>query len=266
MTPNDLGVVFSQLIHHREIAGNPPDRALRDGELAAANILADASESDLSFLDAFLQSQGFALRVIDGFDIGIPPRPGRPNSFYLLVRYRGAEVAPYIDKRWFIDRMRDNRSKNKTAAVFWLARAWLTANWFFYERIDRPTSDLSSYREALISEKALIETMTAGLEALGRQGRPAGDFGAMWDVLWETKESLPAYAQRFIRTMLEAGMIQGAGNPGEYHQTLAAAVDMAMIGEQQLAFLMPPKAAEDVDRATLSMVSGENLEENSAAT
>jgi hypothetical protein len=258
MTPSDMGLVFSLLLKHREIHGNPPDRPLHENELEAAAILADCSQGDLRDLEDFLGAQGFSLYIRDGFEFGIPPKAGRNNRIYVLTKRRGESLAPYLDNGWALEQIRDGRRKNasKVERVVWLSRMWLTLQWFFYERIDRLPSEISRYREALVSEKLFEDTLMQGIEKLGNVGRPEGMEGVAWDTLWEGKRSVPAYASRFLRMMEEAGMIQGAGNPGEYRQTIVAAVSMSAIAEQELAYLMPSDASTSIERKTVELITG----------
>lgn len=263
MTPTDMGIVFSHLLKYREIHGNPPGRSLRENEHEAARILANCSQSDLQDLEDFLSVQGFTLYIRDGQDFGIPAKPGAHNRIYVMTRLRGETLANYIDKNWALEQIRDGRRRNanKAERVVWLARMWLTLQWFFYEYIDRLPSEVSRYREALVSEKLFIETLSKGIEQLGNAGQPEGSEGVAWSILWESKGSLSVYAGRFLRAMEEAGMIQDAGNPGEYRQTLVAAVDMAVVAEKELSYLLPPDAVTNIERRTLEMIDGQSIEE-----
>lgn len=259
MTPSDLGLVFGLLLSHREIHGNPPDRPVRENEPEAARILADCSQAELRDLDEFLASQGFALYIRDGLEFGIPPKVGRNNFIYVLTRKRGEPLAPYLDRGWALNQVRDGRRKNanKAERVVWLARMWLTLQWFFYERIDRLPAEISRYREAMMSEKLFVETLANGIEQLGNKGRPDGAEGVAWNILWENKGSVQAYVNRFLAVMKQAGMIQDAGNAGEYRQTLVAAVDMAMVAEQELAYLMPSDASTSIEQRTIELIAGD---------
>lgn len=259
MTPTDLGLVFSVLFTYREIHGNPPDRHLRDGEAEAARILHNCDQDDLRQLEDFLETQGFALYIRPGLDFGIPPKPGRPNTIYVITRKRGEPLAPYLDKNWFVDQIRDGRRRNATKSelVVWLSRMWLVLQWFFYQKIDRLPPEVSRYREALVSSDLFIETLQQGIEQLGNAGRPDGAEGAAWDHLWAGKKVLDGYARHFLKAMEDAGMIQNAGNPGEYRQTLVAAVDMAVIAQNELAYLMPAESAAAMDGRTVELIMGE---------
>lgn len=263
MTPAEMGLVFSLLLKHREIYGNPPDRPLRENELEAAKILADCSQIDLQSLDEFLAVQGFTLYIRDGQEFGIPARARYHNRIYVMTRLRGESLVEYLDKNWALEQIRDGRRRNASKAerVVWLARMWLTLQWFFYEYMDRLPSEVSRYRDALVSEKLFIETLSKSIEQLGNAGRPEGPEGMAWSLLWESKGSLSAYAARFLKVMVDAGMIQEAGNPGEYRQTLVAAVDMAVIAENALAYLMPSDAMTSIELRTVEMIDGQTIEE-----
>lgn len=259
MNPTDLGLVFAQLLTYREIHGNPPDRHLRDGEAQAAHILENASAEDLEALDGLLGSQGLALYIKDGMELGIPRKGGRPNILYVVTRKRGEALAPYLDKNWFLDQIRDGRRKGvtKSELVVWMARMWLTLQWFFYQKRDRLPSEVSRYREAVVSTEAFVEALVQGIEQMGNAGRPEGPDGLAYDHLWENKKLADGYATRFMKTMEDAGMIQGAGNPGEYRQKLVAAVDMAVIAQNELTHLMPAATEAGMASRTVELVTGE---------
>lgn len=263
MNPSEMGHIFGLLMKHREIHGNPSGRPLRDGEPEAARMLANCSQTDLAYLDEFLLTQGFTLYIRDAFEFGIPAKHGRPNMIYVITRSRGTELAPYLNSGWFIDQMRDRRSSTtKPELVFWITRLWLTLQWFFYQRITRMPSEVSLYRDALVSEALFIESIAQGVERLGNEGRPEGEAGLMWDAIWEGKKSISSYATKFIKVMESAGMIEAAGNPGEYRQTLLAAIDMAAIAENELAYLMPAESEHGIDTRSIQLLIGEVNEQN----
>lgn len=260
MTPNEMGQVFSILMKYREVLGNPIDRNLRDGELDAAQILSRLSSIELEDFEEFLNAQGLSLYIRDAFEIGIPPKQGRPNFINVLIRKRNEELSSYISQGWFLEQMKDGRgSSTKTERAIWTTRIWLTLQWFFYQRIDRLPHDISMYRDALITEKLLLETLLQGIERLGNEGRPDGEKGVAWDVIWNGKRNLEGYVSRFIKVMLAAGMIEEAGNPLEYRQTLLAAVEMSIIAENELTYLMPPETEPKSDARTVEMLIGEPL-------
>lgn len=257
MNTNEMGLVFGLLMKYREIHGNPQDRPLRDGELSAAHILSNCSQTELAAFDDFLEAQGYTLYIRDAIELGVPPKNGRPNILYVLTRKRGSELAPYLNNNWFLEQMRDGRSSStKQELVFWITRLWLTMQWFFYQRIDRIPSEISLHRQALISEGLFMEVIAQGIEKLGNEGRPDGDSGLMWDALWNGKRSMKVYVSRFMKVMELAGMIEGAGNLGEYRQTLLAAIEMAEIADNDLAYLMPPASNEEVTVRSMEMLMG----------
>lgn len=259
MTPTDLGLVYSLLFTHREIHGNPPDRHLRDGESEAARILSNCDQHDLNDLEEFLASQGFALYIRQGLDFGIPQKAGRPNTIYVITRKRGEPLARYLDKDWFIERIRDGRRKNapKAELVVWLSRMWLTLQWFFYQKHDRLPSEISRYRDALVTLDLFTEALGQGVEHLANAGRPEGAEGVAWDHLWAGKKVVDGYARHFLNAMEEAGMVQGTGNPGEYRQTLVAAVDMEAIAQNELVYLMPPDDETAIGSRAVELIMGE---------
>ncbi len=266
MTPSELGMVYGLLLANREIHGNPPDRPLRENELEAARILSDCSHAELDDLNEFLASQGFRVHVRDGMELGIPPKQGRPNRIYVMTRLRGEPLAPYLSGNWAIEQMRDNRRRDhlKTERVVWLARMWLVLQWFFYERMDRLPSEVSRYREAIVNEGIFVEALTNGIEQMGNEGQPSGEEGVAWSILWGQKESIQTYAAKFLKIMEDAGLIQGAGSPGDYRQTLVAAVDMAAVAEHELVYLMP-SGIQDVSKRTVELIQGYSIPEGKDA-
>jgi hypothetical protein len=263
----EMGVVFAYLFRWREIAGNPPDRPLRDGEKDAARILADCNSMALQEFEAFLNAQGFSLVDRDAIEFGVPPKAGVPNTIWVLTRKRGEPVAGYIDDRWYIDAMRDGRGGDRDArkheTIFWTARLWLTLQYFFYEKIDRPPSDVQAYRDAFVSKRLFIEELSDGIEKMGNAGRPDGEAGTVWDHFWKDKGKISAWASRFLKVMEDAGMIEPTGNRDEWRQTILAAIEMADSASHELAYLMPPSSTETTS-ATAALLRGESPLSNHA--
>lgn len=255
-----MGQVFALLMKHREILGNPLDRPLRENELEMARVLASCTSDEMDDFEDFLNAQGLSLYVRHAFEIGIPPKQGRPNYINVLMRKRNETLSSYISKSWFLDQMKDGRSNaSKTERAIWTARLWLTLQWFFYQRIDRLPYDIAGYRDALVTEKLLFDEVNKGIERLGNEGRPSGEKGLVWDVIWNGKANMEGYVSRFLRVMQSGGMIENAGNPLELRQTLVAAVDMSVIAEHELTYLMPAENDSKIDWRTTELLVGSTL-------
>jgi len=267
MTPSESGLVFSVLLHHRTITDNPQDRTPYKDEIAAARILSNCSSSQLLDFEDFLNAQGLSLHIIDGLDIGIPPKPSVSNKFYILIRKRGTDPAAYFDQRWFIEGMRDKRKErgedslesSRVDTIFWFARLWLNLQWFFYEKISRQPSQVSRYDRTLVLTDNFIKVVNEGIETMGNKGRPEDEAGVMYDVLWKGRTQIKTWVKRFLRTMEQAGVIEETRVLGEYRQTLAAAVDMAMIAERELAYLMPPTGKDNIMSRSVMLLTGAPL-------
>lgn len=265
MTPADQGFVFGYLLRYREVATRPVTRDMRRDEARAARILADCSPAQLDDFDAFLGGQGLKLRVLDGFaDLAIPPTGGRPNTFYVLARQIGEEPAPFIDPRAFLKAIRDRRQvrksedgsdQRKAPTLFWTARMWLSLQFFFYDRIERPVGNLYQWRDAKVRESDLVQLVKEGVEALGNEGRPDGEGGLLWDVYWNERNTIQTKVVQFLNRMKEFGMMEDTDEDGVYRQSLVAAVDMETIAEHSLRYLMPAEQGEML-RQTRALLNG----------
>lgn len=269
MNYTEMGMVFAYLLRWREVSGNPPSRNLRDGEKEVARALSNCSSMDLRDFEDFLNAQGFSLVERDGIEFGIPPKPGTPNTIWVLTRKRGEDLAPYIDSRWYIDAMHDGRTGEKEARkheiVFWTSRLWLILQWFFYEKIDRLPSEVSRYREALVSRRLFIEEVAAGIEKMGNSGRPEGTAGVVWDFFWKDKSKISTWASRFLNVMEQTGMIIRSGNKDEWHQSVLAAIEMTDNASHEISYLLPPKSTE-VTGSTTGLLLGEKNTADSTMT
>lgn len=261
MNATQMGQVYAYLLKWREVAGNPPDRKLRDGEREVARILSNCNSSDLNDFEDFLNVQGFSLIERNGIEFGIPPKSGTPNDIWVMTRKRGEEIAGFVNNRWYIDAMRDGRGGDSDAkkheTIFWTARLWLTLQWFFYEKIDRLPSEVSRYREALVSKRLFIEELSASIEKMGNAGRPAGEAGVVWDHFWKDKGKISTWAARFLNVMAETGMIEESGNKDEWHQSVLAAIEMADNSSHEIVYLLPPKDPVATIETT-ALLLGEN--------
>lgn len=277
MTPEQQGFVFSMLLRYREIASRPIGRPSHPDEARAAQILADSLPQQLEDFDLFLGAQGFGLNILDGFaDLGIPPVAGRVSDFYILVRRYGEQISPILNTLQFADDFRDRRKERsdkrlehierlKSTTIFWCARLWLTLQYFFYERIDRPVGNLTQWRNALVSEAGFVRMVTESIEALGNSGRPDGEAGVLWDAYWEGRSEASGAAIRFLKLMFRYGMLEKTDTEGIYQQSLVAAVDMRLVSDQSLRYLTPSPTAE-VFNQTRSMLNGYAAEPMSVVT
>lgn len=260
MTPAEKGFAFSTLLHYRMITDNPQGRQPRPNEIDACRILSEMNEWELRDFREFLNAQGMDMRTIDGFTMGLVSRPGITNKFHVLHRKRGEALAPYFDTKWFITAMTDNRrEENKAEVIFWLTRLWLTLQWHFYEKISRHPGQISSYDRTRVTEAAFRDTVIEGIEALGAAGKPDGEAGVMWDVFWKSKKKTTTWVKRFFRVMEQAGIIEETSVKGEYSQTLAASVDMAVIADRELLYLMPPQDESEIEEKSVMLLTGVNF-------
>lgn len=264
MNPSDLGLVFSVMLKYRMITDNPQDRSPRKDEIEATRLLSGCGESELIDFEDFLNAQGLSLHIIDGITLGIPPRPQLSNRFYILLKKRGSSHAAYFNPIWFIDEMSDKRKSrgedslesNRVETIFWFTRLWLTMQWFFYEKISRQPSQISQYDKAMLYSDHFMDVVSDGIEKIGNSGRPEGEAGIMYDALWKGRAKIKTWVKRFIKVMEQAGIIEETRVAGEYRQSLPAAVDMALIAERELLYLMPPASEGDIMRHSIMLVNG----------
>lgn len=266
MLSYDQGLAFSMLLHYRMITDNPRGRNLRKNEAEAARTVSDLSECERKDFDDFMASQGLAVKTFNGINFGIVPNPKCTNQLHVLHRCRGEKLAPYFDQGWFVEGMKDQRSKGgKAEIVIWFARLWLTLQYFFYNKISRHPKQISQYDKALVFNERFIEVVKQGIEEMGAR-RPEGEAGVMWDVLWDDSVKIETWVAKFMRVMLKAGVIEETGVKGEYRQTLPAAVDMAMNADYELSYLMPPDDAEDIGDRSYMLITGSPMPVISKAT
>lgn len=270
MSPADQGFVYSILLKHRELSTRPLGRSAFPDEIRAARILSGCSQLALDDFDDFLSGQGLGLRVLEGVaDLGVPDQSGRPIMYYILCRRFGEESPTFVDSKAFLTDFRDRRRErfnsgdavelNKASSVFWSARLWLTLQYFFYDRIDRPAGNLYNWRNALVKESDFIDQLKADIETMGNAGRPEGEAGLLWDDYWQKRDSISQIARRFLKLMKQYRMIESTDQDGIWRQTLVAATDMATIAERSLRYLMPADQADLMPR-TQSLING--YEEN----
>lgn len=265
MTPADHGFVYAMLLTHREISTHPVGRSAHGDEARAARILADCGPAAMRAFDEYLGGQGFSLRILDGLiDLGLPIQGGRKVLHYVLGRRFGEALPPFIDRSGFLSAFRDRRREstaedsviqNKATSLFWCARLWLTLQYFFYDRIDRPPGNLYMWRDAMVREEDFISQVKEELELMGNQGRPPGEAGVLWDTYWESRGSVPSLVRKFLKLMAQYRMLHVGEEDGVWRQSLVAAVDMATIAEGSLHYLIPNTDMDRTER-TLAILKG----------
>jgi hypothetical protein len=266
MLPYEQGIVFSALLHSRMITDNPQGRHLRKNEAEAARYLSNCSERERRDFDDFLSAQGLAVKSFDAINFGIVPNPKCCNQIHVLHRCRGEKLAPFFDQGWFIDEMRDQRSKSSKAdIIIWFSRLWLTLQYFFYNRISRHPQQISQYDKALVFTERFTEVVKKGIEDMGNAGRPDGEAGVMWDVLWGDNVKVESWVAKFMRVMLKAGVIEETGVKNEYRQSLSTAVDMALNADYDLTYLMPPENLDEIADRSIMLITGAPLPAGSSS-
>ncbi len=257
MIPYEQGLTHAALLQYRVITDNPQGRHLKKREAEAARLLSRASEGERLDFDNFLAAQGLAVKTYDGINFGIMPNPKCCNQIHVLHRCRGERLALFFDQGWFIEAMKDQRFKGgKAEIVIWFARLWLTLQYFFYNKIARHPQQISHYDKALVFTEHFTEVVKKGIEDMGNTGRPEGEVGAMWDVLWDDNVKIDTWISKFMRVMLKAGVIEETGVKDEYRQSLSAAVDMALNSDYDLTYLMPPDDLKDMDNRSYMLITG----------
>jgi hypothetical protein len=238
MTPENMGRAFSYLLARRICSTHPEGRRRHDGEAQTAEILTSEVSGYADF-EAFLNVQGFTLRVYEQAAIGAAPR----GQVFVLARRCTEEQAGYIDTTWLFERMRDQRRKETLEqVVVWAAQLWAVTQWFFYTRNDRGIDAVGRFKDAFVSASQLAREVEEQIESMRTRGAPPDPRG---QVVWETltassSTSIESRAQRFLAAMEEASLVErlDAGDEPQYCQTLNAAVEMALNLERQAFFLV----------------------------
>lgn len=239
MTPENMGRAFSYLLARRICSTHPEGRRRHDGEAQTAEILTSEVSGYADF-EAFLNVQGFTLRVYEQAAIGAAPR----GQVFVLARRCTEEQAAYIDTSWLFERMRDQRRKETLEqVVVWAAQLWAVTQWFFYTRNDRGVDAVGRFKDAFVSASQLARELEEQIEGIRTRGAPTDPRGqTVWEILTASSStSIESRAQRFLAVMEEAALVEridGNAEP-QYCQTLNAAVEMALNLERQAFFLLP---------------------------
>jgi len=267
MTPENIGRAFSYLFAHRICSTHPEGRRRRDGEGLVAEILTREISGYQDF-EAFLNVQGFTLRVYEQGAIGIAGR----GQVFVLARRCTDEQAPYVDASWVFERMRDRRSTEPLDnVVIWAAQLWAMMQWFFYTRNDRGIDAVGRFKEAFVNVSQLTRELEEQIEKMRQRGTPTDERGrTVWEVLTNsTAASIEAKARRFVAAMEEAMLLERVEGEGEvqYRQTLNAAVEMSLNFERQAFYLIASTSQQSIfpEDAVVSMIEGIPVESNMAA-
>lgn len=264
MTHSEMGLVFSYLLKHRVAFSDPIGRRRRPDEANIVKILSDAlSEDDLQDFEEFLNIQGFSVRYYEGTDFGIIKGMGRIPRYFVMAR-TASDPPQYIDRRWIIQRLSDARLKEPPDnTIIWAIQIWLMINSFFYTQIGRAPSEVLRYMDALVSVRALTDTLNDFVERLRSEGRPENEKGVVWDVMTsESRQNIERRVRAFLNVMLEAGQTEDAGNEDEYRQSLLASVEMSLNAEKGLSYLMPLEEEGSKRPDVVDVIKGYKEEED----
>ena len=134
------------------------------------------------------------------------------------------------------------------AAKIWFTQIWLLHLDLMYSAKDRGPHERSQWLESGFTKEQLIEALRAHINGFVRKLNPEiGETSEVYTVLCAEKGAdVPRYVGRFLKLMVDAGMLEEIA-PDSYRQSLLAAVEMKANYDRVLAPLMLQLETEPPD-------------------
>lgn len=227
MTPEEIGLVFNQLIARRTLysmvlAGR---RRLQE-EKEAVEIL-EQQYGRTTELEDFLKTQGLRLQVFDAVALGL----AASGRVYVAVRDPVQRAPQHLATHALLQELIDERrAETAETAAIWASFFLLTLLYFLYTLDERPVEAISAFKNSAVDLEQFLEEIRRRVEQLRVEAEPSGDsqHQRLRETLTRLSESaLETRVKAFFNNMLSFGVLEPIPGIEGYRQSLWSAVDIA---------------------------------------
>lgn len=263
MTPEEIGVVYNQLVERRTLYSfSTPYRSRSAAEKQAVTIL-ESQFGRLGDLEEFLETQGLRIVLLDAGALGIAPT----GRIYVAVRAPELKAPSHLANEHIVQELIDERRGEAIApAAIWSTYLFLQLMHFLYTSVGRSIESVSGYEDTWVDVDAMIEEVQRRIERL--RSTPVDDSPdrqRIQEVLTRASEqTVEARVRSFFKSMERLGVLEEvsgvqARQVGQriYRQSLWSAVDIANNFKRHAGALILP----DVDAVETVAVQGESHSE-----
>lgn len=234
MTPEEIGLVFNQLVERRALyTFVAPGRRRTEKEKEAVDIL-ERQYGRTSDLEEFLATQGLVLSMQDAASLGV----ASGGRIYLAVRDPTGPAPSHLAGEKILQELVDERrAESLESAAIWATFFFLSLLHFLYTRDDRPVEAVSAYKDSSVDLEEFLEDVHREIDRLRAAEMPTDpqQQRVQETLTGLTDTALEGRARSFFAAMIRLGVLEPipgmevrvAGKEPLYRQTLWSAVDIA---------------------------------------
>ena len=259
MTPEEIGLVFNQLVARRALYSMVLAGRRRPQEEKDAVDILEQQYGRTTELEDFLKTQGLRLQIFDAVALGV----AASGRVYVAVRDPLQRAPLHLATHALLQELIDERRTETTeTAAIWASFFLLTLLYFLYTLDERPIEAISGYKDSAVDLEQFLEEVRRRTEQLRGDVERCGDPQdlRLRETLTHLSESaLETRVRAFFNNMLRFGVLEPIPNIEGYRQSLWSAVDiatnlrrhagtLAMAGLDGLQHLITPETERSTDR------------------
>lgn len=234
MTPEEIGLVFNQLVERRALFSFVvPGRRRTEQEKEAVEIL-ERQYGRTSDLEEFLATQGLMLSMQDAISLGV----ASGGRIYVAVRNPTHRAPGHLAGEKVLQELVDvRRAESLESSAIWATFFFLSLLYFLYTQDERPVEAVSAYKDSVVELEEFLDDTRRQIDKLRSTEMPTdAQQQRIHETLVSLSEStLEARARGFFAAMHRLGVLESipgvevrlAGKEPLYRQTLWSAVDIA---------------------------------------
>lgn len=227
MTPEEMGLVFNQLVSRRAIYSFATSGRRRSQEEKEAVEILERQYGRSNYLEEFLRTQGLRLQTIDAFALGL----ANTGRIYVAVRDPIERAPEHLATKTLLQELIDERRSETTeVSAIWATFFLLILLYFLYTTEDRPIEAISAFKDSSVDLEQFLEEVSHRIEQLRVQSPPALDSPQrrIHDALTNLSDAaIESRVKTFFNSMLALGVLEPIPSIDGYRQTLWSAVDIA---------------------------------------
>ncbi|MDH4565164.1 hypothetical protein E8E95_00500 [Pseudomonas sp. BN414] len=227
MTPEEMGLVFNQLVARRTIYSFAASGRRRSQEEKDAVEILERQYGRSGDLEEFLRTQGLRLQTIDAFALGL----ANTGRIYVAVRDPIERAPEHLATSALLQELIDERrSETAESSAIWATFFLLVLLYFLYTTEDRPIEAISAFKDSSVDLEQFLEEVRHRIEQLRVQSPPAADSPQrrIHDALTNVSDAaIESRVKAFFSSMLGLGVLEPIPGIEGYRQTLWSAVDIA---------------------------------------
>lgn len=227
MTPEEMGLVFNQLVARRAIYSFATSGRRRSQEEKEAVDILERQYGRSHDFEDFLRTQGLRLQTLDAVALGL----ATTGRIYVAVRAPLERAPEHLATSALLQELIDERrSETAEVSAIWATFFLLILLYFLYTTENRPIEAISAFKDSAVDLEQFLEEVRHRIEQQRIQIPPAVDTPQrrIHEALTNFSDAaIESRVKAFFNSMLGLGVLEPISGIEGYRQTLWSAVDVA---------------------------------------